>query len=178
MTSKGKQFYDREDLDDDEQKLFDEMVLEEMEKLENQFKESSVNDGRRDQRLLALNLDTVCDDGQEDRTLSSAHNRRSEYNTSQRAEPRYEKSNASIASATVRSDDQPARRAPRISLVADNFPRPKQNTSFNSSESFVEDNQEQQLRREASNLGSRSPIQDPHQPTRRYRRGDSSPDSR
>jgi hypothetical protein len=178
MASKGKQFYDREDLDDEEQKLFDEMVLEEMEKLEKQFKESSVDDGRRDQRLLSLNLDTIGDDVREDRTLSSAHGRSNDYNTSQRAESRHEKSNASIVSSTIRSDDQPARRAPRISLVADNHPRPKQNTSFNTSESFVENNQEQHLRKETSNFDSRTPVQDPHQPTRRFRRGDASPDSR
>lgn len=181
MTSRGKQFYDREDLDDEEQKLFDEMVLEEMEKLENQFKEATVSDGRRDQRLLTLNLDTICDDGREDsedKTFSSAHGRSNDYNTSQRAEPRHEKSNAPIASATICPDNQPARRAPRNSLVADNFPRPKQDTSLNTSESFIKDNQEQQFRRESSNVDSRSPVQDPHQPTRRFRRGDSSPDSR
>lgn len=178
MTSTGKQLYDREDLDDEEQKLFDEMVLEEMEKLENQFKESSVDDGRRDQRLPTLQLDTMNDNSREGRALSSAHGRSNEYNMSQRSEPRHQESNASIASTAIRSGDQPMRRAPRIALVAENLPRRNQNASLNSSEGFDEDHQEQQPRREISNYDSRSPLQDPHQSARRYRRGETSPDSR
>ena len=42
MSGGNKPYYDRDDLDEDEKKLFDAMVLEEMEKLEKQFDASSL----------------------------------------------------------------------------------------------------------------------------------------
>ena len=48
MSGGNRPYYDRDDLDEDEKKLFDAMVLEEMEKLERQFESSSIeNEGDR-----------------------------------------------------------------------------------------------------------------------------------
>lgn len=123
-----KIYYDRDDLDEDEQKLFDQMVLEEMAKLENQFLDSSIDDERRDHKLPVLQLDSLHDDmGRDNRNMSSPYVRSDPPNLSMRSQPQHSDYPASMSAtngARHHSEDQQFQRSSRISLDAENYPRP------------------------------------------------------
>ena len=106
MSGGNKPYYDRDDLDEDEKKLFDAMVLEEMEKLERQFESSSTENEGRNQKPPIQNPHQENGNESRSRHGNSSH-----------------QSNSTTAENVSLSSGQPTRRAPRISLVSENFNR-------------------------------------------------------
>lgn len=117
MSGREKRYYDRDDLDEDEQKLFDEMVLEEMAKLENQLMKSSVEDvsGTSNFSPRASDMDRYTDRYAVDN--SSSHHRNGSSSLSQKSELHPYDTELMPVSASMnayRSGDEFYRSAPRI----------------------------------------------------------------
>lgn len=131
-----KIYYDRDDLDEDEQKLFDQMVIEEMAKLENQFLDSSIDDERRDHKLPVLQLDPLHDDmGRDIRNMSSSYVRNEPSNYGIQSQPQHPGHPASMSATNdarhSNSGGQQSQRSSRISLDAANYPRSNGNEDIN-----------------------------------------------
>lgn len=106
MSGGNRPYYDRDDLDEDEKKLFDAMVLEEMEKLERQFESSSIENEGRNQKPPIQQPHQENGYDSRNRQGSSSH-----------------QSVSTTADNMSLSNGQSTRRAPRISLVSENFNR-------------------------------------------------------
>jgi hypothetical protein len=155
MEEDGNHLYGRGDLNDEEKRIFDEMVAEEMEKLENQFKNSVIEEEKGEYRSPP-------------RIKPDSYNKKREETLQNRDFPLYKsdtsgepsKDYSSINSNSPHSatanqysrDDgevsrQPAQRAPRGgSLVAENYPAPRQDDggmSFTQDKSITEKRQAQ-----------------------------------
>lgn len=154
MSGGNKPYYDREDLDEDEKKLFDAMVAEEMEKLERQFENTSLENERNNQQPLSHQPHP--DNGNDSRNHPS--------NFSQ----------SSNNSNTDNHSQSSARRAPRISLVTENYNRSNHSQAQNNSIPLSSEHARQQV--EASR-----PLNEAHEQQnfpRRSRRDESPPESR
>ena len=183
-----KIYYDRDDLDEDEQKLFDEMVLEEMAKLENQFLDSSVDDERRDHNLPVLQLDSLHDDmGRDNRVQSSPYTRNNPPAISYRSQQQHSDYTASMSVNDVakhsHSEDQRTQRPSRVSMDAENYlpsNGKKDNRQSSNSPEFVSADvrQASQEYKLSSNCESQSATRGVDNSARRTRRGDHSPISR
>jgi hypothetical protein len=185
-----KIYYDRDDLDEDEQKLFDQMVLEEMAKLESQFLDSSIDDERRDHKLPILQLDSLNDDmGRDNRNMSSPYVRNDPPNLSMRSQSQHPDYPASMSATNgarhSHSGGQQALRSSRISLDAENYPRSNGNKDISMSslspEKFPADarqaSQEYKLSSISGSL-SAPPTRGADSSSRRSRQRDYSPVSR
>jgi hypothetical protein len=188
-----KIYYDRDDLDEDEQKLFDQMVLEEMAKLESQFLDSSIDDERRDHKLPVLQLDSLHDDmGRDNRNMSSSFVRNDPPNLSMRSQSQHPDYPASMSatngarlSHSGGQQSQQPQRSSRISLDAENYPRSNGNKDMSMSslspEKFPTDvrqaSQEYKLSSNSESL-SAPPTRGADSSSRRSRQRDYSPVSR
>ena len=181
----NKPFYDRDDLDEEEKKLFDAMVIEEMEKLEKQFDSTSFENSRRDRQIppSSINTDLNTRNSADDRP---SYGRDRPSNASHQSEPtrNYPADYGSNDSSTIRSEEQPTRRVPRSSVVAENYPRPNEQPTngmpFSPEKSNADKRYKQQEYARLLEEGSRPPNEgvDRHAVSRVARREESPPASR
>ena len=194
MSNGEKQYYDRDDLDEDEQKLFDEMVLEEMAKLENQLMKSSVEDvsGSHNYSIpRSGDTDQYSDRYAADqpssyyRNGSASHSQKSEQSHPYDAEIM----SASTGRSAYRSGDEFYRNAPRINVDEVSRRSPLQNnrrghspyspgmSSNSPDKADAESRHSQRDSRHHSDGYSSSPLQSPRNNVRRLREPEPEPES-
>jgi hypothetical protein len=114
----SNQFYDREDLDEEEKKLFDVMVLEEMEKLENQFKNSVAED---EQAVSKLHMDSNSQPECKDESSYSRDIPLNLVHITEKQRNDYSDSSSPVNGKNRSGQCEPVRRAPRISIGNINY---------------------------------------------------------
>jgi hypothetical protein len=194
MSNGEKQYYDRDDLDEDEQKLFDEMVLEEMAKLESQLMKSSVEDVSGSHNCASPRAgdtdqysDRYAADQQSSyyRNGSTSHSQKSEQSHPNGAELM----SASSGRSAYRPGDEFYRNAPRINVDEVSRRSPLQNnrrghspyspgmSSNSPDKADVESRHSQRDSRHYSDGNSSSPLQSPRNNVRRLREPEPEPES-
>ena len=190
MSKEEKLYYDRDDLDEDEQKLFDEMVLEEMAKLEHQLMKSSIDDvpGTNNFSSARTNdVDKYSDRYAADQPLSYYKN--GSASQSQKSEQSHpydaEFLPASAGKNAYRSGDDFYRSAPQINADEVSRRSPLQNnrrghspyspgmSSNSPDKSDAESRHSQRDSRRHSDGYSSSPLQSPKNNVRRLREPES-----